>query len=481
MSTALSAASMNPSPGVANYSIKTSHPKNETTDQAINIGNLAGEGTIVTISDAGQQAGAAVSSTFSASAGDVISLANTFSNPIDTALTQFQLYDSAGNLVADNTGTAAQQAAYQQWAVGSYPVTADGTYTVVATPLMGNMPLALSTQPIQGTSLNVSSQLTGSDPAEYYNFSLSSGNNIKMDFSAGSASPQPHVQLYDANGGLVADSAGNSFQQAQFQALTSGTGLAASAGNYQVKVSYANGADQSQNVSYNFQLYSGVNYAIIYNTKVTAQPADNSAAGSVTADPKTQLFSRQAFNQINETPASAVNIGWLAQDKSALQVVSKLTSADNTDQYSFTLQSGNNLKLNLDSKSTPTPSAVHVQLLDSSGKHVIADNQGTQAQKAAYAALTSQTGLQASPGNYIVKVGYTSGVPRTPQNYGFSLYSGTKYNALYKTISSAQTYGNALLTGSLSGSSPSSGIASYLTALSQGSSIDITTALSMRV
>jgi hypothetical protein len=466
----LVSSSVNAADIVTTYNVKTAHEKNETAAQAINIGNLDGESATIAISDQGSVAGAAVSTTFTALAGTT-SLAQSFNNPVDQVTTQFQLYDNQGNIIADSQGTPAQQASFQQWLNGSLVIGA-GTYTAIATPFAspyGSPSLTINKSEQQGTSLQVNSQLTGSDPSEYYNFSLS-GNNIKLDFNATTNANDARVVLYDSNHHVVADSGGNGFQRANYQALTSATGLSATSGNYTVKVTYNDNVDPTaQNVDYNFQLYSGNSYAIIYKNKVAAQPTDTTAAGSVTPTKDAQLYERKAFNKINAKPSSAVNIGWIKQDKSALDVHSQLTNADNVDYYSFTLQQGNNLKFGFKPKTTPNPSRLHVQLLDGSGSKVIADNLGTKAQRDAYKALTTTNGLSAKVGGYVVKVAYAPDAPKTNAPYEFGLYSGTGYSTLYTTTASAQTYGNALLSGTALGSaSSSSGIASYLTALKNG-------------
>jgi len=476
MTFSLVTASVNPSPLPTTFTVNTSHPKNETSSQAINIGNLQEESSVISVSDQGAAAGSAVSATFAAQEGDVASLSESFGNIVDQALTQFQLYDSSGNIVADNQGTSAQQYAYSQWVNGTLQLNSD-TYTAIATPAFGDTALNINSTAQQGTSLGVTSQLTGSDTSEYYNFSLS-GGNLKLAFDAGSSTPSARVQVYDSSGDVVADSAGNSYEKANYIALTSGTGLAATTGNYSVQVSYANGADTTQNINYNFQLYSGTNYAVIYNNNVTAPPADYSAAGSVTPTADAQLYSRQAYNQIGTKAASAINIGWLAENQSSLNVVSQLTSADNTDYYSFTLQSGNNLKFGFDSTQTPNPSDLRVQILDSSGTNVIADSGGTAAQQAAYKSLTTTDGLAAKAGNYIAKISYAANAPKTSQNYVFNLFSGTTFSSQYKTIASPQTYGNAILTGTLPGAAAATGIAAYLTGLANGDEPDIITAIS---
>jgi len=466
MSYNLVTSSVNPSAFPTTYNVNTSHPKKETASTAINIGNLQEENSTVTVSDAGAVAGTAVSTSFVAQAGDVTSLNQAFTNFVDQVDAHYQLFDSANNLIADNQGSAAQQEAFTAWQNGTLSLNS-GTYTAIATPNAASTNgLAISTVQNQGTSLEVNSQLTGGDPTEYYNFSLSSGNNLKLALDAGSQTSSTRVQLLNSSGAVVADSAGNPFEQANYQALTSGTGLTASTGNYTVAVTYANGVDNTPNINYNLQLYSGTNYAVVYNNNVKAQPTDNTATGSVTATSTAQAYSRQAFNSINPTAASAVNIGWLQQDKSSLDVYSQLTSADSADLYSFTLQQGDNLKFGF--TSATNASDLRVQVLNSTGTQVIADSNGTPAQQAAYKELTTTNGLPATPGGYTIKVSYAPNATKTSQTYEFGVFSGTSYAAQYKTIASAQTYANALASGSITGTAAASGIASYLTALSQG-------------
>ncbi len=465
MTFSLVGSSVQPSGVVTTYNVNTAHKKNETLATAIDIGNLDEESSTVSISDAGSVANNAVSTTFTALNGTA-SLTQAFSNPVDKAATQFQLFDSQGNIIADSQGTTAQQAAYAEWQAGSLNITA-GTYTAIATPFAGfGTALTISKQEQQGTSLEVSSSLTGSDPTEYYNFSFS-GSNLKLDFDTQSGGASPRVQILDSSGDVVADNEGNAFTQANYQALTSGTGLNTVSGNYTVEVSYpANQtATTTPTVPYNFQLYAGNSYAVAYNTTVTTPATDNTATGSVTAASNAQLYTVSQYNKINAAATTAVNIGWLQENKSALDVYSQLTSVDSADFYSLTLQQGNNLKFGFNTKTTTDPSALRVQLYNSTGTQIIADSAGTPAQQAAYKALTTTNGLTAGAGNYLVKISYAANAPKTAQTYEFGIYSGTGYNALYKTTASPQTIANAITAGTYGGgTSRSSAIASYLTA-----------------
>jgi hypothetical protein len=465
-------SSVNAVPPVATYSLTTSHKKNETEAEAINIGNLDQEASIISISDKGTATTSPVSTQFTAEAG-VVSLSESFSSFVDKAYTSFQLTDSSGTVIADSGGTTAQQAAYEEWVAGTLQVAA-GTYTATATPntsVITSEPLTVGATEQQGTSLEVKSSLTGSDTNEYYKFSLS-GNNIKLNFNASNDSNSARVLLLDKNGNVVADSDGNTYQKSNYAALTSGTGLTATSGDYTVEVTYAPNADTTQNLNYTMNLYSGSSYAVVYNNTVKAQPYDNSAAGSVTAASNAELYTTSAYNEITTSASAAVNIGWMQQDKSMLDVYSELTSADNADYYSFVFEQGDNLKLGFNSSTTPDVSGLRVQLMNSTGTEVIADNEGTEAQQEAYKELTTSSGIQASTGTYVVKISYAAGATKSDTPYEFGIYSGSTYAAEYKTTASAETYANALLLGQVSGTSASTGIAAYLTALSNGDTTD---------
>lgn len=456
---------------VATYNYAQTHAKNATSDDAVSIGDLTEAGVVVTVTDNGSTANTAVSSSFSANTGDVVSLSMAFDNTVDQTSTRFQLYDSSGNVIADNQGTTAQQTAYTEWVNGTLAMTADDTYTAVATPQNG-VAATLSTYENQGTAIFVNSQLTGSSTAEYYNFTLTAGNDIKMDFDAGTKSSLMRVQILDSSGNVVADNFGNAYQKTKFNEMTSATGMEAEAGDYSIVVSYADGVDATQDVDYNFKLYSGSTYSVVYNTDATAQTYDPSALGSVEAADEYESLKATRYHKVDEKAATGVNIGWLKEDVSALQVLSQLTSLNSNQYYTFTLQKGSNLKFDFDSTTTTDRSAIRVQLYDKTGTRIIADSEGTKAQRDMYEKLTSSTGITVDDAqSYVLKMTYASDVKyKRDTNYKFYVMSGTTYSALYKTTASAQTYANAVLNGNYKASySTASGLAAYLSGSSDSS------------
>ncbi len=468
---------------LATYTFNTKHRTGETADSAMNIGNLEQEGVAIGVTDQGTTDGVQTYNFTVKNSNDNISLVSNFNNVVDKVTTRVQVFDSNGNTIADNQGTSDQQYAYTQLtSTGLTP--GAGNYSVVVTPLDGSAgapQIDLSVLQQQGTSLSVNSSLNTAEPAEYYNFSLVNSNNIKLAFDANANSSATRVQLYDSTGRLIADNRGTAYQKSKFNDLTSGTGLTATSGDYQVKVSYADGVTPTDaGLKYNFQLYSGTNYDVTYQTNAIALTSNSTAASSVTASDKTAAFGQTAYHTLNETAQTGISIGYLKQDKTSLFVSSILTAVDATDYYRFTLQSGNNLKLSLSNVTNPTDtSSVRLQLLDSSGGHVIADNQGSAAQKAAFTQLTSSTGLTERPASYIVKASYSGGANKQKAlQYNLQLFSGTTYSARYKTTASAQTYQNALLSGTLgSGSSANTAIASYLNSASNGTIQDVMSVL----
>src|SRR5271170_4917865 len=154
-----------------------------------------------------------------------------------------------------------------------------------------------------------------------------------------------------------------------------------------------------------------------------------------------QLYQRAAINQIGVTAASSNSIGYLGTNRTKLEVVGQLTGQDPTDMYNFVYQNNGPVELNL--ISIDGAATARVQLLDGSGSRVLADNQGTTAQKQAYAQLTSSSGLNLTNGKYVVKVTYGSGGDKTKaQNYAIQISSGTTFTADYRTLASATTVQN---------------------------------------
>ena len=456
-----------PSPGTASYTLNTTQKANESISNPLAIGNLQQQGTAITVSDTGSTPGTQTYN-FTLQKGDQATLGLSFGNVVDQATTHIQLYDSQGTLIADNQGNSQQQAAYGEFVNGGLAPGAGNYSLQVAQPLGAGAPdIKINALQQQGTALGVSSQLTPSDGAQFYDFSLYNSQNMKLAFNPASNSPSAHVQIFDSTGHLVADNRGTISQQQNYGALTSGTGLAANPGTYVIGVSYTDPAqaDKGQSLKYNFQFYSGTSYSVIYQNNVAPLPGDTSASGSVKAADNAQVFGKQSYHTINETAQSGVPVGYLNQNKTALDVTSLLTGVDATDYYSFVLQgNSNNLKLSLSNlTNAKATNGVHFQLLNAGGQ-VVADNLGSVAQQEAFAKLTSKTGIPGTPGSYYIKATYADGTNKnTNLTYNFKLFSGTGYSALYRTSASAQTYQNALLSGNIgTGFNAASATASYI-------------------
>ena len=331
------------------------------------------------------------------------------------------------------------------------------------------------------TQLNVTGQVTSGNQDDYYNFTLQ-GNSLKADFTNITNTTGLRVQITDATGTVIADNQGTPAQQTAFTELSLSTGLTANPGVYTAKISYAPTALTGTAQSYNLSLYSGSTFYSSYATTAAAQtkastyvPVDNTQTFQ-TSD--AQSYSRNAYHTIGETVGNGVNLGWLYEDKSALSVDSQVTNADSSEYYQVTLQKGSDLKLAFNN--TTDTSKLDFQLYDATGTTLLADNHGTLAQQAAFAKLTSSTGLAAKPGAFSIKVSYAQGADRTKtQNYNFQLYSGTYYTTKDATTASAESYGHAVLTGNTAvvGYSSASATAAYLTNLSNGNSTDLISAL----
>ena len=332
------------------------------------------------------------------------------------------------------------------------------------------------------TSLVVSGSADANVPVADYAFTASKNEKVKLDFINKTATATLRVKVLDSKGKVVADSLGSDDLQYAYKQLTSGAGLSLAADKYTVQVGFKAGELTSKAQKYNFNLYSGNTYKQIYETGA-AIPTPNSASSSYyKAGNNLNVFyassattsSRSDYNVINATAANAINIGWLSQDKTSLHVDSRLTTADNADYYSFTFQKGDSFKMKFNNFSNKAE--VRVQILDPTGNTVYADNEGTAAQKKAFASLTSDTGFVTKPGQYVVKVAYGKEADHSKTtNYSFDFYSGTQYTAQYKTTASSQTVANYLASGGTFGYTPGSSTASLL---SNSSSYDVISALS---
>jgi hypothetical protein len=330
------------------------------------------------------------------------------------------------------------------------------------------------------SQLDVVGNVTGSNNADYYSLNLT-GDSLKLAFQNVTNTTNLRVQIYDSTGTkVIADSNGNADQLIAYDQLTSGSGLAEKSGQYVVKVSYAPISLKSLPQSYSLQLYSGQHFQSAYQTTAVAQtdvkkatPVDNTQTYA-TSD--AHVYGRDDYNTINSTPTTGVNIGWLAENRSQLSLTSQLTQADSTDYYGFTFQSGSAIKLAVNNQTNT--SGLRVQLLDQTGTSILADSNGTAAQKAAYAELTSSSGLKAQTGAYVVKVSYAPGANKAnAQTYNFQLSSGNSYSSSYATTASAQTIGNAMLSGTYGSSTPAQITASYLANQQSGGTTDILSVL----
>ncbi len=381
-----------------------------------------------------------------------------------SALTASSFSSSTLGSTATSTAVLYQRTAYN--AIGASASTATNIGTLAT----------------NSTQLDVVSQVTPTNQASYYAFTLD-GTSLKASFSNVTGSDTLRYQVYDSKGKVVADSQGTSEQQIAYVKLTTSGGLDAKKGQYVLKVSYGTGATRAIAQNYSVQLYSGTRFEKSYQTTAAPQtstkthvPVDNTLTYA-TYDAR--LYERQTYNTIGSTVLEGVNIGWLAENKSALKLTSQLTRDDSTEYYQFTLQRGDNLKFAFNNQTAT--SDLRVQILNSTGTQVLADNYGTAKQKATYESLTSSSGLAAKAGQYAVKITYAPEADRTKtQTYNFHAYSGDTYAASYETIASAQTLANAFLTGNtrVAGYNPASAVATYLNSVSQGSETDIFSTLS---
>jgi len=300
------------------------------------------------------------------------------------------------------------------------------------------------------TQLDIKAQVSRENGTHFYKFTLD-GDSIKATFTNNTNSSALRMQVLNSAGKVVADSSTTASQTLQdaYAKMTSSKGLSQKAGDYFMKVTFDATSLRSVAQTYSVGLYSGTKFDASYQTTGKSQTStkqtvllDNTMTYSLI---DAQAYETKSSHAANETAASAVNIGWLYENKSALSVSSRLTNICSTQYYGLTLQKGDNLKLAFNNH-TDTSEA-RVQLYDGSGTQLLADSHGTEAQKAAYAKLTSSEGLAAKAAAYVVKLSYADGATKSDQLYDFKVYSGTSYNALYTTVAATESASVAIANG----------------------------------
>jgi len=315
------------------------------------------------------------------------------------------------------------------------------------------------------TQLNVTAQVSRENPTNFYKFTLT-GDNLKAGFGNNTGSSDLRVQILNSSGTIVADSSpyGDSDNLAAYALMSTSAGLDLEEGDYYVKVTFDALSYRSVPQAYSLALYSGESFDVSYQTTAKSQTkasqvvkVDNTMTYSLI---DALEFSTKTTHLANETVDGAINIGWLYADKSALSVTSQLTSVCKEQFYSLTLQKGENLKVAFNNH-TDT-SEIRVQLYDSAGVRILADSHGTEAQKAAYAELTSSDGYSAKSGNFIIKLAYALGEPRTDQIYDFKVFSGNVYDKMYETLVATETAATAIVSGRLGDLNYKATTATYL-------------------
>lgn len=478
---------------------------------------------------------------FNFTSGDTIKLA--LNNLTDTSNLRVQLYDSAGNVVADSGGTSAQQTAYNKMTSTDGYAAANGQYTVKVSyaanaaqiPQSYNLQLfsgtTYSTQlttsaitqaydpnlfvsasttvsstsnyklysrnaTLKGdviplgslisdqTELYVRGKLSNSATSEDFSFDNSQSGKVKITLTNKTNTQELRFKVYDSTGKtLIADSDGTDAQIEAYKRITSGVGLQLEKGTYRVNVSQKAG-DPKSDINYGLQIDAGTIYSKQYATVIqeSSTATKKYSAGdnlTIFSDLDAQVYSRSEYNQIDATAFSAINIGWLRKNVSTLQVVSRLSEANKTNFFKFTLQESDAVKATV--KNLSDQRAVRVQIMDSSGYRVIADNQGTDKQKAAFSQFTSDTGLSLKKGDYVLKTSYPKSGEKTNLNYSIDLYSGNTFTSRYKVIASAQNYANYMASGGTFGYSAAGTYASQLQSLSEGGTLDILSALNKSI
>jgi hypothetical protein len=333
------------------------------------------------------------------------------------------------------------------------------------------------------SQLDVAGQLVRENPTHYYKFTLD-GDNLKLDFKNLTSNTALNIQVIDSDGNIVADNEGTDEQKLAYGGMTLEEGQSVEAGTYYIKVTYGGISLRNESPRYSIDLYSGTHFDNTFQTVAMTQTSLNQKVSvdstMVFASSDALFYTHKDYNIINAKASSALTIGWISENKSALSVTSQITTANANHFYGFVLQKGSTLKLAFDNQTaTENTTNVRIQVMDPTGYRIYADNEGTDAQKEAYAQLTSSGGLNAKPGQFIVKMTYGKGADTTkPQTYKFKVYAGESYSALYETTAIPETFDTAVLRGDLIETyNPLLVAATALYSQSQGDLPDIMTTL----
>ncbi len=343
----------------------------------------------------------------------------------------------------------------------------------------------IGTLTYEKTQLGVASQISKANPVNYYNFTLD-GDTLKLDVQNFIGTATIRIQLMDSDGDVIADSStfADADLQTAYASLNSSNGLDAEAGEYYTKITFDATEYRSVPQTYQMSLYSGVRFSRSYETIASSQvkssqhvTIDNTMTFSTL---NAEEYSNQDVHRANATAESAINIGWLYENKTALGTQSTLTDICDEQYYSFTLQKGETIKTSLDNKADESDRAdIRVQVLEPSGTYVYADSHGTDEQKAAYAELISSTGLEVDQGTYVIKISFAQGEDKSKdQSYGLKIYSGNTYEDYYETLVATENAATAVLSGTYTDIyNPKTSLASYLLAKSNEEQSDIMAAL----
>ena len=170
-----------------------------------------------------------------------------------------------------------------------------------------------------------------------------------------------------------------------------------------------------------------------------------------------KLYQQEVTSVIGATVSQSPHVGYLDQNKTALEVRGTLTQQDNINYFRFTYRKGTSIQLKANMSA-----GVRVQLLDGSGTRVLADSGGTSSLKKAFADFASGD-LNLKNGNYAFKLSYSQGVSKTKDlNYDVSVFSGSTYAAKYKTMAYPTTVLYQLQSGGSVGYSSAAKTASLM-------------------
>jgi hypothetical protein len=197
--------------------------------------------------------------------------------------------------------------------------------------------------------------------------------------------------------------------------------------------------------------------------RMTTIPSTN------TSEAQALLYQKSVTNMINGTAVDAPHVGYLDKNRTQLEIVGTITSQDPYGYYRFNFRTGQTMQL-----TGTLNKGVRVQIMDSSGVRVLADNMSKNSSQLKAFNDFKAGDLKLKNGVYVMKVSYGQGVSKAKDlNFDLKISSGNDFKVRYKTLAYPTTYLYQLAAGGNMGYSSLGTTAAMMMAQQDGSTANI--------